>query len=489
MSYRRNNSGGKVLLGLTSAVLITGAAVGAMYALDQAQISASDEKKDETVDKEETGEIEKIEAEKKALAEELEAVNEEKSELNNQIASLNKQIEDLEAEKVALETTNEANEEIIANLNEQISTLNEDKNTLNDRVISLNGNIKDLNLTISNLEEEIEQLRNENAGDTNRTSISLENPVMEISKYDALFVDSYTEDITSVDAEGNDIPFVMYRSQNSKSSYSIGDVINMHYVNGNEEGNDYADRIFNVVNDEAPFEIYQDGKLLETVTTLPAGSKQIFSLSSFKAISNLRLHNYGEELELNNIQIRKGTPSASGSLGMTFEANIDKENHYVMEGDMANESVIYQFNFSYVASDGTEVNRLYFYEFVSDDLVVMKSASEGSVTITGGAINEQDTYEFNFDALGDTNITFSIAKEGIDKGINPTSAYGEYIEVHCFISNSEYTIKRVYGYKLTGNNLIIITLNKNVDGVTKTVQIVLSSNYLNNLYKEHNQQQ
>lgn len=547
MAYRKRkkNKGKKIALGVTSAILITGVAAGAMVALDRVQVSASDNK-EETSNDELSSQISKLTADKVALEKQLAALTGDKTELTNKISTLDKQIETLEAEKKALEestsdnaiqieslnseisklnenrvslesainelettigeneetisyllgqvdsldqeianleeqktvleNTNASNNAQIEDLNNQITNVETEKTTLEQQIESLTADINSLNSEIISLEGEVDSLTEEiKSLKANQTSITIANPVMDILAEDIAFIDYYNDDVTSVNGNGEEIDYSILYSP--KSSYAVGDTQEVMYINGNEESNDYAKRVFNII-EGSPITIYENGEALPDVIYIDELKE--FNYVNYSGISNLRLHNYGEELEL--VRVEYTEYRGNGNIGSTV-LNEENPTYTMVEG--YGYDLSFTFTIRIDNEDGTQIkNMTKTIKYLHNDSVRVAKASDDSLELVSAEFNQETSdFEITFNAFGDENVTYTITNANIIKAMN-AAGYAPITSGNT-LSDTTYVQTSINQNAMTGEKTINIKLTKTLDdGSTGTIEFALLTDSIADQYAE-----
>lgn len=361
---KKKGTAGKIVLGLTSAVLLTGVTAGAIYAIDQNQVSASDDEKqeagvieNETSVEELEAKIAELEASKNDLQAKLTALTSDKENLESEVSDLEKTIVDnqasigsltgqietldeeitsLRAEKLVLEENAEAHEARIAELATAIETLESEKLSLQTQliekentIISLNSQVVDLQSQIANLNTQIEEL---NQGEY---KLTIDNPVVDVREYDYSRIRDYQDysifnDVHStLSGENVDYQIILsnltYEDVNGvsvKRAY-------MYYFNGSADNGDYAVRVLNFdssINDL--YLGYYNNELIDSNDTIMFwNSGDVFDLNNFTAELNSNFYDdiptiYSVTIT-NNSTGESVTLSYDGVTTYTFEENTE----------------------------------------------------------------------------------------------------------------------------------------------------------------------
>ena len=440
MAYRRKNkNGGKIVLGIASAVLITGSAAGAMYALDQAQVSAKDEVKEETKEENKVSEttsikeleekVAELEASKKDLQAKITTLGSEKetleaevsdleetiadnqasiTSLTAQITSLDEQIIGLIDEKAILEENAEANENRIAELLADIETLDREKAAIQadldareETINNLNTQISSLNEEITNLNAQIEEL---NQG---QYTLTIDNTEMIISSIDYYNIANYTSDIHST-LSGVDVSYQVIAGPmtNEVVDGIITEKASIFYFNGTPDNGAYAIRNVTIDSNKDSYLGYYNNNRIDNHLFMNVGDT--FDLSNFDVQKNTYL--FDTSATLNHVTI---TPYNGESISLGSETGItsyalDEETNYHVTASVDNSWV----EFTISTKTGNVSNIPYGYTLVSENW-----DSEGN-------------YVVNLLDVKNESMTVTVKKEYfVDYTDNDHSMWPEYIEL------------------------------------------------------------
>ena len=466
-SYGKKSKAGSLLMGLSVGMLLVGLASGAIYAIEQNSVSASEkvEDKTDTVVNNDKALEEKI-AELEALQAKYSAIVKEKAELQQTIidneatiGSLNGRIEILNTEISTLrEEISDLRDnpgssydegrifELEMELEEKLSIIGE----LESYKDELLDTVKTLSARVAELEE---QLSNAGSSSTSGYTLTLENPTIEISEYELLLyhmdMSTYTMlwdsfgAVTSLDAEGNTVPYSIIVSQVENHLDNVTDVT-LYYFNGSSEAGDYATQHIRMLKRNANINV--KGVSLDNYDYSVAGYNSIafddfvlesisdnLSLGSISSVTIMDFTHVPVEGEPGGCPMPIETVLTADSGTFTFE-----ENHlYGIQVDYT------------VSGQGMELPAQNYYYL---------SGESGLYQAFNSEINMNDIFiSSSMTESGDYQMIFDGSNTGLDSNIVLTISHevlGDWLKTR----NFDLLIRGMTAYTVNGESLELIDI-------------------------------
>lgn len=289
--YKKKNTAGKVIAGLSIGTILCGATAGVIYTLEQNPVSASQpqEGTSDIVNDDLQNKIDELEQSKTELQTKIDKLTSDKTaleatilenqanigSLNSQIANLDAEISALRSEKLELGTTNEELADLIENLENERASLQIE---LSLKEEALNN----LQLQVSILNQQLAEL---NKGSY---SIKLENESLNITYEDLSSLSRYS----SIDWLVGNISSTL-GDQSVPYEYSISgldhntNTAKILFYNGSAENGDYAIMTLNVDKNRNEYIVKYNNSFVGNYIFLNVGDK--ISLSDFQLEKNTYL--------------------------------------------------------------------------------------------------------------------------------------------------------------------------------------------------------
>ena len=510
-----NNKKKKVILGLSVIALLSVLSTAGLLVFNNSGVSASN--KTEEIQKIEDLQqsntelselIEKMEANKKELEAQIVNLSNDKNllssevselketikvnqasinSLTNQVSILDGQISAVRQEKISLEQQIDVLEsqsiidnEVIVNLraeltnkNSELISLNTQKSELESAILSNNVEISNLQNQIYSYQAEIENLDNVIANLTQgQSTIRIDNPEITITRNEYSVIEGYTDDVLSLDANGNEIPFKVVAPEN----WGTG-TMEVYYFNGNGENGDYAIRIVHIVEGETLRVIHQGNELTSKYQILE--EETTISYDDYQFISNSSLFNPGEVFDDGSIVIykyRNGEYIENSRLDKsgdtyTFEMGYTYEVMHRKHITIQNNGFFSGFEFAY----DLQVN-------ASGNPARFVSSSDGSAVATSANLNEQGEFVVTFNAFGYSDAQMTVRANAI-KRVAESNHLGSVMESECSLSEG-FAIQNTSGGSDGRGEFLSFTIT-HVDGHELTMEF--DSEYIKYRYNEWKQ--
>ena len=482
-----NNKKKKVIWGLSVIALLSIVSTAGLLVFNNSGVSAS-------VPTEETQRIEELQQSNTELSELIEKMESNKKELESKIVSLSNDKNTLSGEVLDLRETIKVNQASINSLTNQVATLDgqisivrQEKVVLENQIAELesqevtsreeieslqvqlnskeaelvkltnqkdelNQTITSKNTEISNLQDRLSELENQiNVLETRvlelskgRYTLSVENPEINMTRLEFNLDRENFTDITSIDGEGNIVPYQTVGVTN----YWGGDYEQhvFYYFNGTVDNGSYAMRTINVYNEDFKVkinDIYAD----EYSIDLEQKNSLSYSDFTFESLSN----KYTEFGNL-NIYIQKMEDGFGTTILPDSEPFVLENNTYyilTVDGQLGNGENSGFVQTQYILSTNTTgIYRIH----------------EGeNIEVNSSGITENGDYQINFNGNGLENMTLTVTKRALREIVKNDNQW--YLQQETTTVTSEgdsiYTHGAGYGDDrgLKNMNMIINTPN------------------------------
>lgn len=482
-----NNKKKKVIWGLSVIALLSIVSTAGLLVFNNSGVSAS-------VPTEETQRIEELQQSNTELSELIEKMESNKKELESKIVSLSNDKNTLSGEVLDLRETIKVNQASINSLTNQVATLDgqisivrQEKVVLENQIAELesqevtsreeieslqvqlnskeaelvkltnqkdelNQTITSKNTEISNLQDRLSELENQiNVLETRvlelskgRYTLSVENPEINMTRLEFNLDRENFTDITSIDGEGNIVPYQTVGVTN----YWGGDYEQhvFYYFNGTVDNGSYAMRTINVYNEDFKVkinDIYAD----EYSIDLEQKNSLSYSDFTFESLSN----KYTEFGNL-NIYIQKMEDGFGTTILPDSEPFVLENNTYyilTVDGQLGNGENSGFVQTQYILSTNTTgIYRIH----------------EGeNIEVNSSGITENGDYQINFNGNGLENMTLTVTKRALREIVKNDNQW--YLQQETTTVTSEgdsiYTHGAGYGDDrgLKNMNMIINTQN------------------------------
>ena len=368
--------------------------------------------------------------------------------LTNQVSILDGQISVVRQEKVNLEqqiadleSQSVVDQESISQLQTQLSDKNNELFSLNTQKSELESSILSKNVEISNLQNQIigyqQKIQNLNDRISNLTAgqstITIDNTELTITQNEYSVIEAYTEDVHSLDSEGNKIPFQVVKGD----MWGTG-TTQVYYFNGNGDNGDYAVRTVNVVEGDTLKVFHQGNELTSKYRILDEATT--ISYDDYQFVSNSTIFSPGETFEDGSIVIYKyqngeyvdNTRLTKSGDTYTFEMGYSYEVMHRKHQTMQNDNGFFSgFEFAFdvqVNATGIPTRSV--------------TSSDGSAVAKTAEFNDNGDFVVMFDAFGVTDAQIFINAQEMQRYVE--SYIGSITESQCTISDG-FTINYING--------------------------------------------
>lgn len=398
--YKKKNTAGKVIAGLSIGTILFGATAGVIYTLEQNPVSASQNQEgtgDVSVE-DLQNKVSELEQSKTELQAKIDKLTADKStleatilenqasigSLNSQIANLDVEISALRSEKLELGSANQELTNLIESLESERASLQIELSLKEEAIINLMNEV-------SSLRQQIDDLSN------GRYNITIGNSDITMTRADYNLSGMNFDDVVSVNPKGEHAPYTISSEITEETEDYTKYVV--YYFNGTSENGDYAIRNVTVLKTSTIITV-NNQKLKDfdfKNATLNFEDIEILSLSDrFTNIGGVEItiSKYGTSNQ--NIYLTENGDNYTFEEGNYYRVWIN----YTLIGDVGN---MYESTELIISTSTTGIYRINWGE---------------NISVNSSGMNAEGNYEINFNGNGIENMSLQIAGVSIENAMN-----------------------------------------------------------------------